>query len=56
MAEHKITKDAAQYRQAANSQKRCGTCSMFRAPLSCTLVKGEISPAAVCKFWKARSS
>lgn len=54
MAEQKITKEAAQYRRAENSQKRCGTCGMFRAPLACTLVKGEISPAGVCKYWKAR--
>ena len=54
MAEQKITKDAAKYERAKSSTKRCGTCSMFRPPLSCTLVKGEIAASAVCKYWEAR--
>lgn len=35
--------------------KRCGTCTMFRPrTCTCTLVKGRITPGAVCDRWAAK--
>jgi len=31
--------------------EKCSTCSNFRAPNLCKIVKGTISPDAVCDKW-----
>lgn len=51
----KISKAKAAYRAHVVAHKRCGTCSMFRKPNSCTLVEGDISPQGVCKHWERKS-
>jgi hypothetical protein len=51
----KVTKVQAVYR-GGTGQRRCGTCSMFVAPSSCSAVRGIISPWAVCKFWERRAA
>jgi hypothetical protein len=44
-----LSKTQVRYRDAPDgSSRRCGTCSMFRTPNSCTLVKGLIRPDGVC--------
>lgn len=51
----KIGKDQAGYRADGGSpQTRCGTCSMFMTPRGCSLVKGDISPKAVCVYYKPK--
>lgn len=52
MTGDKIEKSAAGYKPARETRVRCGTCSMFRPPVGCTLVKGDISAQAVCDFWE----
>ncbi len=46
----RVSKEQANYR-GGTPQKHCGKCSMFRAPDSCTYVKGDIKPTDVCKFY-----
>lgn len=52
----KVSKASVSYRPAnpLKFRRRCGTCSMYRAGGSCTLVAGQIVPAAVCDKWAAK--
>ena len=47
----KVSKESVNYRMAVKAGKRCGTCSMFRSPNSCTLVEGMIEGKMVCDKW-----
>jgi hypothetical protein len=49
-----VDKSSVNYRPATVSGKSCGTCSMFRSPHACTLVKGVIQPADTCDEWEAK--
>jgi 8-oxo-dGTP pyrophosphatase MutT (NUDIX family)/pimeloyl-ACP methyl ester carboxylesterase len=46
-----LSKDAVGYRETGSTDKRCGTCTMFREDGSCTLVKGDIDAYDVCDRW-----
>lgn len=47
----KLSKPAVAYRPAVNPAVCCGTCVMFHDG-DCDLVKGRISPDAVCDRWE----
>ena len=48
----KLTKASVNYRKATGgAPRRCGNCSMFRAPAGCTLVAGVIKRGDVCDRW-----
>lgn len=49
----KVSKKSVRYRRATSrtAARRCGTCSMFRAPAGCTLVAGLIYRGDVCDRW-----
>jgi hypothetical protein len=49
-----LSKTQVHYRDATDTGRRCGTCSMFRDPHACTLVKGLIQPDGVCDRWDAK--
>lgn len=49
-----ITKEAADYQDSPSGDERCGLCSMFRAPVACTLVEGRISPRGWCEYFEER--
>ena len=49
----RATKAAAHYRDGAET-KHCAICTMFRAPDTCTAVKGKISPQALCDYFEQR--
>lgn len=49
------SKAVAHYR-AGSRRERCGLCTMFVAPSSCTKVRGDISPSAVCDYFEAKPS
>lgn len=48
-----ISKEEARYRPR-EGKKRCAACTMFRAPSSCTLVKGRISPDGLCDYFEPK--
>lgn len=50
---NKITKIEAKYRGGV-ANRRCALCDMFRKPSTCTAVKGQISPWAVCKLFERK--
>jgi SPP1 gp7 family putative phage head morphogenesis protein len=48
-----LSKAQANYRDPSDLPGRnCVTCTMYRHPGSCTLVKGAIDPAAICDHWE----
>lgn len=49
-----VTKAQVHYRDAATEGRRCATCSMFREPNACTLVRGVIKPDGVCDRWDSK--
>lgn len=51
-----LSKAQVHYRDATETGRRCGTCSMFRGPDACTLVKGVIEASGVCDRWAARAA
>ena len=50
-ADGTVSKESVNYRPAESLTERCGTCSMFREPNSCTLVTGIIRRDDVCDEW-----
>ena len=52
-----LSKRQVAYRPASplRLRERCGTCVMYRAGGSCTLVKGLIQPMAVCDRWAPKA-
>jgi hypothetical protein len=58
----KVSKRSVNYRPAEGDDvdrksgkfRRCGTCSMFRSPNRCTLVRGLIHSDDVCDRWEAK--
>lgn len=51
--EDKATKAKVHYRGGTKT-KRCGLCTMFRAPHLCTAVRGGISPHGVCDLFEVK--
>jgi hypothetical protein len=51
----KMTQAAAAYQTSPKSGQRCDGCAFFKAPSSCQLVDGTISPAGWCKFYAKKS-
>lgn len=51
----KLTQAAARYVvKSRRPGERCGLCSMFRKPYTCTDVQGHIKPAGWCKLFDRR--
>ena len=51
----KVSQSAAAYQNGPNNGQSCAGCTHFRAPSSCELVDGAISPQGWCKFFTAAS-
>lgn len=52
----KVSKPSVHYRPAEDKARSCGTCSMFTAGGSCTLVRGKIRPQDTCDEWESKSA
>lgn len=48
------SKEYAQYQPHPKGEQQCSLCTMFRAPESCTLVDGKISPKGWCRYFEAK--
>ena len=46
-----MTQQAAGYQTTPKDGKKCDGCALFRAPSSCTIVAGTISPDGWCRFY-----
>ena len=50
----KHTKQEANYRNKGTVTKKCSKCAYFIEPDACDVVKGEISPQGVSKYFKSK--
>ena len=49
----KFDHTSVDYREGERD-KRCGVCTMFRAPSSCTEVVSPIKPSGMCDLFRRR--
>jgi len=54
-AQQKVTQAAAQYQSSPKGDQRCDGCTHFKAPNSCELVDGTISPSGWCALYTKKS-
>ena len=55
-AEAKMAQKAAGYQETpAKDGSNCASCALFKAPSSCTLVDGTVSPNGWCRFYSKKS-
>jgi hypothetical protein len=52
----KMAQKAAGYQTTAKNGQSCANCALFKAPSSCTLVDGTISPDGWCRFYAKKTS
>ena len=51
-AEAKMAQKAAAYQGTPKGDQSCANCAVFKAPSSCILVDGTISPNGWCRFYR----
>ena len=51
----KMSQKGAQYQEAPKNGQQCDGCALFKAPASCTIVDGTISPTGWCRFFSKKS-
>ena len=51
----KASKEAMNYADKPNGDKRCSNCLNFISPTSCALVEGTISPDGYCIAWAKKT-
>lgn len=54
-AEAKMTQAAAGYQVTPKGDQSCANCNLFKAPSTCTIVDGTISPNGWCRFYSKKS-
>jgi high potential iron-sulfur protein len=54
-AEAKMAQKAAGYQATPKDGQSCANCALFKAPSSCTLVDGTVSPDGWCRFYSKKS-
>ncbi len=51
----KMSQKGAQYQDTPKTGQQCDGCALFKAPASCTIVDGTISPNGWCRFFSKKS-
>jgi High potential iron-sulfur protein len=51
----KMSQKGALYQEAPKNGQQCDGCALFKAPASCTIVDGTISPTGWCRFFSKKS-
>ena len=54
-AEAKMSQKAAAYQGTPKGDQSCANCAVFKAPSSCILVDGTISPDGWCRFYRKKN-
>ena len=54
-AQQKLTQAIAKYQDHPNGAQRCDLCIQFKAPATCQIVDGTISPQGWCQFFGPKS-
>jgi len=52
----KMTQQTVAYQATPNNGLKCSGCALFKAPSSCIMVDGTISPDGWCKLFAKKSS
>jgi hypothetical protein len=55
LAQAKASKEAMQYQDKPNADKRCSNCRSFLPPNTCTVVEGPVSPDGYCLAWTKKA-
>jgi hypothetical protein len=51
----KMSQKGALYQETPKNGQQCDGCALFKAPASCTIVDGTISPTGWCRFFSKKS-
>ena len=51
----KMSQKGAQYQVTPKNGQQCDGCALFKAPASCSIVDGTISPTGWCRFFSKKS-
>jgi secreted PhoX family phosphatase len=54
-AQQKVAQSAVQYQTSPKNGQQCNSCSHFKAPSSCEVVDGSISPNGWCALYTKKS-
>jgi len=52
----KMTQQAVAYQANPNNDQKCSGCALFKAPSSCIMIDGTISPDGWCRLFTKKSS
>jgi hypothetical protein len=55
VAQQKIAKGDAAYRDHPNGPAHCELCAYYLPPVGCRLVRGEVSPNGWCRLFQAKA-
>jgi hypothetical protein len=55
-AQQKVAKLDARYQDHPNGTQHCALCEFYVSPVSCKLVRGEVSPNGWCSFFHAATT
>jgi hypothetical protein len=55
VAQQKIAKGDAGYRDNPNGPAHCELCAYYLPPVGCRLVRGEVSPNGWCRLFQAKT-
>jgi uncharacterized membrane protein len=51
----KMSQKAGAYQDTPKNGQQCDGCNLFKAPSSCTIIDGTISPTGWCRFFSKKS-
>jgi len=54
-AQAKMSQKAAGYQATPKDGANCASCTLFKAPSTCTLVDGTVSADGWCRFYSKKS-
>ncbi len=55
LAQAKASKEAMQYQDKPNADKRCSNCRSFLPPNGCAIIEGSVSPSGYCLAWAKKT-
>jgi hypothetical protein len=53
-AQAKMSQKVAEYQATSKNGENCANCALYRAPSSCTLIDGAVTPTGWCRFYSKK--
>lgn len=53
-AQAKMSQKVAEYQTGPKDGQSCANCALYRAPASCTLIDGAVTPTGYCRFYSKK--